>query len=35
MINKAISLIPQAETLETSAQKTIAMKASASSNAVH
>jgi carboxyl-terminal processing protease len=35
MINKAITLIPQAETLKTTAQKTIAMRASAASNAVH
>ncbi|MES2219546.1 MAG: S41 family peptidase [Acidobacteriota bacterium] len=35
MINKAITLIPQAETLKTTAQKTIAMKASQASNAVH
>jgi carboxyl-terminal processing protease len=35
MINKAITLIPQAETLETTAQKTIAMRASHASNAVH
>ncbi|MFZ1942127.1 MAG: S41 family peptidase [Acidobacteriaceae bacterium] len=35
MINKAITLIPQAETLKTTAQKTIAMRASTASNAVH
>ncbi|MHB1743146.1 MAG: S41 family peptidase [Acidobacteriaceae bacterium] len=35
MITKAIALIPQAETLKTTAQKTIAMKTSAASNAVH
>jgi hypothetical protein len=35
MIDKAISLLPQAETLKTTAQKTIAMKTSAASNAVH
>jgi carboxyl-terminal processing protease len=35
MINKAITLIPQAEALKTTAQKTIAMRASAVSNAVH
>jgi carboxyl-terminal processing protease len=35
MINKAITLIPQAETLKTTAQKTIAMKTTAASNAVH
>ena len=35
MINKAITLIPQAESLKTTAQKTIAMKASQASNAVH
>ncbi|MHB1936538.1 MAG: S41 family peptidase [Acidobacteriaceae bacterium] len=35
MINKAITLIPQAETLKTTAQKTIAMKTSAAANAVH
>jgi carboxyl-terminal processing protease len=35
MINKAITLIPQAETLKTTAQKAIAMRASAASNAIH
>ncbi|HEY5255142.1 MAG TPA: S41 family peptidase [Acidobacteriaceae bacterium] len=35
MINKAITLIPQAETLKTTAQKTIAMRASNASNAAH
>jgi len=35
MINKAITLIPQAETLKTTAQKTIATRASQASNAVH
>ena len=35
MIDKAISLLPQAEALKTTAQKTIAMKTSADSNAVH
>ena len=35
MIDKAISLLPQAEALKTTAQKTIAMKTSAASNAVH
>ncbi|MGB6302791.1 MAG: S41 family peptidase [Acidobacteriaceae bacterium] len=35
MINKAITLIPQAETLKTTAQKTIAMRASTAPNAVH
>ncbi len=35
MINKAITLIPQAETLKTTAQKTVAMRSSAASNAVH
>ncbi len=35
MINKAITLIPQAETLKTTAQKTIAMRASTASNGVH
>ena len=35
MINKAITLIPQAETLKTTAQKTIAMRASNASNVAH
>ncbi|MGO8720050.1 MAG: S41 family peptidase [Acidobacteriaceae bacterium] len=35
MISKAITLIPQAETLTTTAQKTIAMRTSSASNAVH
>jgi carboxyl-terminal processing protease len=35
MINKAITLIPQAETLKTTAQKAIAMRANAASNAIH
>lgn len=35
MITKAVTLIPQAETLKTTAQKTIAMKTSTSAAAVH
>jgi carboxyl-terminal processing protease len=35
MINKAITLIPQAEALKTTAQKAIAMRASAAPNAAH
>jgi carboxyl-terminal processing protease len=35
MINKAITLIPQAETLKSNAQKTIAMRTTHASNAVH
>ncbi|HZC43800.1 MAG TPA: S41 family peptidase, partial [Acidobacteriaceae bacterium] len=35
MIGKAITLIPQAETLKTTAQKAIAMRTSAASSAVH
>ncbi|MGH9615976.1 MAG: S41 family peptidase [Acidobacteriaceae bacterium] len=35
MISKAITLIPQAEALETNAEKIIAMKTSEASNAIH